>query len=146
MSTTTKQKPPIWYWIIASFALLWNAMGVYQYLQQAYQTDAFKAMYPDAEILEMVINTPGWVMAAFATAVFFGFLGSLALVLRKRWAKPLLLISLIGIVVQLTYNLFISNALEVYGPGAVIMPMMVLIFGLVIFYMAKKAETKGWIS
>jgi len=146
MSTITKQKPPIWYWIIAAFALLWNAMGVYQYLQQAYQTDAFKAMYPDPETLEMVINTPGWVMAAFATAVFFGFLGSLALVLRKRWAKPLLLISLIGIVAQLTYNLFISNALEVYGPGAVIMPMMVLIFGLVIFYLAKKAETKGWIS
>ena len=120
-------------------------MGVYQYLQQAYQTDAFKAMYPDPETLEMVINTPGWVMAAFATAVFFGFLGSLALVLRKRWAKPLLLISLTGIVVQLTYNLFISNALEVYGPGAIIMPMMVLIFGLAIFYLAKKAETKGWI-
>ena len=145
MSTITKQKPPIWYWIIAAFALLWNAMGVYQYLQQAYQTDAFKAMYPDPETLEMVINTPGWVMAAFATAVFFGFLGSLALVLRKRWAKPLLLISLTGIVVQLTYNLFISNALEVYGPGAIIMPMMVLIFGLAIFYLAKKAETKGWI-
>lgn len=146
MTEKTTQKPPIWYWIIAGFALIWNAMGVYQYLQQANQTEAFKAMYPDPEILEMVINTPGWVMAAFATAVFFGFLGSLALLLRKSWAKVLLLVSLIGIIVQLIYNLFISNALEVYGPGAVIMPIMVLIFGFVIYYLAKKALSKGWIS
>lgn len=146
MSTTIKHKLPIWYWIIVAFALLWNAMGIYQYLQQVYQTDAFKAMYPNPEILNMVINTPGWVMAAFATAVFFGFLGSLALLLRKSWAKPLLLISLIGIITQLTYNLFISKALEVYGPGAIIMPMLVLIFGFIIYYLAKKAESKGWIA
>ena len=85
-------------------------------------------------------------MAAFATAVCFGFLGSLALLLRKSLAKPLLLISLIGIIAQLTYNLFISKALEVYGPSAIIMPMLVLIFGFIIYYLAKKAESKGWIS
>ncbi|TYB76722.1 hypothetical protein ES676_05100 [Bizionia saleffrena] len=145
MSKIVKQKLPIWYWIIAAFALLWNALGIYKYLQHAYQTEAFKALYPDLETLTMVINTPDWVMAAFATAVFFGFLGSVALLLRTKWAKPLLLISLIGITIQLTYNLFISNALEVYGPGAIIMPMMVLVFGFVIFYLAKKAESKGWI-
>ena len=39
MSTT---KPSKAFWIISGVALLWNAMGVNQYLQQAYMTDAFK--------------------------------------------------------------------------------------------------------
>ena len=146
MTNSTTQKPSVFFWIIASIGVIWNAMGVNQYLQQAYQTDAFKAMYPDESVLEMVLNTPGWVMGAFAIAVFFGFIASVLLILRKKWATPLYLISLIGIVVQMIYNVFISKAMEVYGPGFIIMPIMILIIGVFIYFYSKKATAKGWIS
>lgn len=143
--TNSTTKPPVWFWIISVVALLWNLLGVNAYLQQAYQTDSFKAMY-NAEQLEMVNNTPAWATAAFAIAVFAGALGCLALLLRKSWAKPLLLLSFIGIVVQMVYNLFISKALEVYGPGAVIMPILVLLVGIFLIWYSKKAHANGWIS
>ena len=144
--TNSSTKPPVWFWVIGVIALLWNLMGVNAYLQQAYQTDSFKAMYNTPELLEMVNNTPAWAIAAFAIAVFAGALGCISLLLRKSWAKPLFLLSLIGIVVQMIYNLFISKAMEVYGPGAALMPILVIVVGLFLVWYSKKAFTKGWIS
>ena len=144
--TNFSTKPPIWFWIIGIVALLWNLMGVNAYLQEAYQTEGFKAMYNTPELLEMVNSTPAWATAAFAIAVFAGALGCIALLLRKSWAKPLFLLSLIGIVVQMIYNLFISKAMEVYGPGAALMPALVIVVGIFLVWYSKKSAAKGWIS
>ncbi|CAM1353942.1 hypothetical protein [Tenacibaculum insulae] len=143
---TTSHKPTIWFWVLSIIALLWNAMGVNQYLQQAYNTDTFKAMYPDEKVLEMALNTPSWVMAAFAIAVFSGLLGSIFLLLRKKIAKPVFIVSLVTIVIQMFYNVFMSGAMDVYGPGAVIMPIMVIGFAVFILWYTKKSATKGWLS
>ena len=142
---TNSSKPSTFFWIFGVIALLWNAMGVNAYLQQAYKTDAFKAMYTE-EQLEMVTNTPSWVMAAFALAVFGGFIGCILLLLRKKIALPIFLVSLIGIIIQMIYNLFISKSIEVYGPGAIIMPIMVLIIGFLLYFFTKKSISKGWLS
>lgn len=145
--TNSSIKPPVWFWVIGVIALLWNLMGVNMYLQQAYQTDSFKAMYTDTpELLEMVNSTPAWATAAFAIAVFAAALGCISLLLRKSWAKNLFLLSLIGIVAQMIYNLFISKAIEVYGPGVALMPILVIVVGLFLLWYSKKAITKGWIS
>ncbi|MDY0779534.1 hypothetical protein [Tenacibaculum sp. IB213877] len=138
-------KPTVAYWIISIVALIWNATGVNMYLQQAYKTDSFKAMYNDEKALELINNTPTWAMGAFALAVFGGLLGSVLLLLRRKFAKPVFMISLLGIIVQLIYNLFISKAMEVYGPGAAIMPIMVLIIGIFLVWYSQKAEAKGWL-
>ncbi len=144
--TNSTIKPPVWFWVISVVALLWNLMGVNMYLQQAYQTDSFKSMYNTPELLEMVNSTPAWAIAAFAIAVFAAALGCISLLLRKSWAKNLFLLSLIGIVVQMIYNLFISKAMEIYGPGAALMPILVIVVGLFLLWYSKKAITKGWIS
>ena len=143
---TTSNKTGIWFWVISIIALLWNAMGINQYLQQAYRTDTFKAMYPDEKVLEMALNTPAWVMGAFAIAVFSGFLGSLFLLLRKKIAKPFFLVSLTAVIIQMFYNVFLSGALDVYGPGAVIMPIMVIGFAIFIICYTIKIETDGLLS
>ncbi len=143
--TNSSTKPPVWFWVIGVIALLWNLMGVNAYLQQAYQTESFKAMYTP-EQLDLITNTPAWAIGAFAIAVFAGALGCIALLLRKSWAKPLFLLSLIGIVVQMIYNLFISKAMEVYGPGAVVMPILVMLVGLFLVWYSKRSVVKGWID
>ena len=96
--------------------------------------------------LDMIYSMPAWATAAFAIAVFAGALGCIALLLRKSWAKSLFVLSLIGIVVQMVYNLFMSKAMEVYGPGAAIMPIMVMLFGIFLIWFSKKSISKGWIS
>ena len=56
------------------------------------------------------------------------------------------LISLLGILVQMYYNLFISKAIEVYGPGGYIMPALILIIGVFLVWYSKQAKIKGYIS
>lgn len=81
----TTTKPPVWFWIISILALIWNSMGVNQYLQQAYNTEAFKSMVSTEE-LEMIGQLPTWYTAVFAIAVFAGALGCILLLLRKKLA------------------------------------------------------------
>ena len=146
MTEKSITKPPIWFWIVSVIALLWNGSGVYMYLIQAYDTESFRAMYPDPEMLEMASNTPAWVTAAYAIAVFAGLLACIGLLLRKKWAKPLFLVSLLGAVVSNLYHLFISKAMELYGAKVVIMPIVVIVIGIFLVWFAKKGIAKGWLA
>jgi hypothetical protein len=133
---TSTNKPKTAFWIIAVIALIWNLMGVMAYLGQAYMTDETKALLPEAE-KALYDNVPIWVTAAFAIAVFGGVLASIALLMRKQIAKTLFLVSLIGILVQMIYNFFKSGAMDVYGPGEIIMSTMVIVIGVYLYLYSK---------
>ena len=146
MKNNGKVKPPVWFWVVGVVALLWNLMGAMAYIGQAYMTDEVKAALP-ADQQALLENIPAWATAAFAIAVWGGVLGCLALLLRKKWARPVLVISLLGILVQMSYSFFMSNALEVYGTGqGMVMPLLIIVIGVVLVLFAKSTQNKGWIS
>ena len=140
-----KTKPPTWFWVVSVLALIWNLMGVLNYLAQAFITE-IKAEYT-VEQLTLIEGRPAWVTAAFAIAVWGGLLGCIALLIRKRWARPLLLISLLGIVAQTGYNLFATDALAVFGSlMGLVIPLIVVIIGILLVLIAKIADRKHWLS
>ena len=139
MSEQSTIKPPIWFWIVSVIALIWNAMGVNAYLQQAYNTESYQAMYT-AEQLDIASNLPAWVTAAFAIAVFVGTLAAIGLLLRKKWAKILWLLSLIGVIFQMGYLL--TNGLE----SNMVMTIMIIVFALIFVWFSRLAASKAWIS
>lgn len=146
MSEKSTVKPPMWFWIVSILALIWNLMGVMAYLGQAYMTEEMMAEYP-AEELALIEMTPAWVTAAFAIAVWGGLLGCLALLLRKKWAKTILTLSLIGILVQMSHSFFMTNAIEVYGQvQGIVTPLIVIIIGIALVKFAGIAEKRNWIS
>ena len=146
MKNDGKVKPPVWFWVVGVVALLWNLMGAMAYIGQAYMTDEVKAALP-ADQQALLENIPAWATAAFAIAVWGGVLGCLALLLRKKWARPVLVISLLGILVQMSYSFFMSNALEVYGTAqGMVMPLLIIVIGVVLVLFAKSTQNKGWIS
>ncbi len=141
-----KTKPPTWFWVVSVLALIWNLMGVLNYLAQAFITEEMKAEYT-VEQLTLIEGRPAWVTAAFAIAVWGGLLGCIALLIRKRWARPLLLISLLGIVAQTGYNLFATDALAVFGSlMGLVIPLIVVIIGILLVLIAKIADRKHWLS
>mgnify|MGYP000589280540 CR=1 FL=1 len=142
---TNKESAPKWFWIISTLALLWNIAGVGAYLQHAYMSVEDLEKLSQAERL-LYESQPSWVTAAFAIAVWGGALGCIALLLQKKWAKPILLLSLIGVLVQMAHSFFISNSLEVYGPGAIIMPIMVLLIAIALVFFARKSSDRNWLN
>ena len=145
MSKNPTTKPPVWFWIVSVLALLWNLMGVMNYLGSAFMKEAIKAeMTP--EQVNLMESTPAWVTAAFAIAVWFGAAGCIGLLLRKKWAKSALGMSLIGVLVQTGYGFFMTNATEVYSQTeAIIIPLMVISIAILLIFFARLSERKLWI-
>lgn len=143
--TTDSNKPGAGFWVIGIIALIWNGLGVMAYLVQAYMTDDALALLPEAE-RALYDDIPAWATAAYAIAVFGGALASLLMLMRKKFATMLFMLSFVGIVVQMVYNLMMSKAIEVYGPGGAIMPIMVIIIGAFLIWYSKKATANGWLS
>lgn len=141
---TSTNKPNVGFWIISVIALIWNLMGVNQYIQQAYMTDAFKEMY-SAEKLSLIEATPAWATGAFAVAVFAATLGCLALLLRKKIAKTFFIVSLLGIIVQNIDGFMRFNFSE-FETFEVVMTLMIPIIGIFLIWYSKNAIAKGWIK
>ena len=73
MTENATQKIPVWYWIVAVLALLWNGLGVMAYLMKAFITDEMIAALPEEQQAEYLMEMPTWYTALFALAVFCGF-------------------------------------------------------------------------
>ncbi|WP_027391586.1 hypothetical protein [Aquimarina latercula] len=142
MSTTNKL--PVWFWVISIIALLWNIMGVMAYLGQAYMTEEILNAMPEAD-QHFYNNIPAWVTSVFAIAVFSGLFGCIALLIRKKIAIILFIVSLLGILAQQTYNFFIQDFVELSGQR-VYMPVMILVFAIFLIWFSKFSNSKGWIS
>jgi len=139
----TTTKPPIWFWIISALALIWYVLGVYYYLQQAYNTTFYRSMYTPEQLM-VVDEIPAWATAAFAIAVFAGIFGVFGLILRKKWAKTLFLISVLGIVLQYIYNVFIGKMYELFSITENVRYFIIPIIAYLLFYIASKAQEKYW--
>ncbi len=142
---TTKVKPPTWFWVVSVIALLWNLMGVINYLIQEFNQVAIAESLDQAQ-REVFEDFPAWATAAFAIAVFSGTIACIGLLMKKKWAKTLFIISFVTAAAQFIQWLFISNAVEAYGPTSYIMPALVLVIGLYLIGFSKKGIQKGWLG
>ncbi|GLU42381.1 hypothetical protein [Allomuricauda sp. NBRC 101325] len=142
---TSTLKPPTWFWAVSVIALLWNLIGVLNYLNQAFNQVALLEGMDQAQ-REAFEGIPAWATAAFAIAVFSGTIACIGLLMKKKWAKLLFIISFVTAAAQFIHWLFISNAVEAFGPSTYTMPIIVLLIGLYLISFSKKGIEKGWLK
>jgi len=131
------------FWVIGGITLIWNLLGVMSYFAQM-NPDALAAMPEGHQAL--IEGRPAWATGAFAIAVFGGALGCLLLLLRKSVAYYLFTASLLGIIVQMTYNLGIADTAIDYGPFDVAMIILIPAVAVFLIWYSNSAQHKGWIS
>ena len=144
-NNATAVEIPAWFKPLTSILLIWNLLGLMAFVQHILMDESQIATLPVAE-QALYQDFPLWVTVAFACAVLGGVLGCLALVLKKTWATPLLLLSLIGVVVQTFHSFFMSNAMEVYGSSAAIMPLLVLAVAGYLLWLSHSAANRHWLQ
>jgi len=138
MSTPSK-----WFTPVAILALLWNLLGASAYLMDVTMSPEAVAKLGEAE-RAMYASRPAWFVVAYASAVWFGVAGSLGLLLRKRWATPLFLLSLLGLIAQ---DLALFSRPEVRADTTVVLlQALVFVIALSLVMLARKAERKTWIA
>jgi len=134
---------PIWYWVAAFCALLFEGLGCFFYLAEVRLTPEQIAMLP-LDQAAMLNARPGWYYAAFGVAVWVGLAGSVGLLLRKAWAVPALLISLIAVIVQFSAILVVPEMRTVTS-DALLGPILVALICYGIYMLARLAKRRGWL-
>ncbi|GJL92392.1 hypothetical protein [Hyphococcus sp.] len=145
MSTMSPTKLPVWFWVIAAIALLWNLIGVYAYWADVTMSEEAIAKMSAVE-QELYNARPSWLTGAYAIAVFAGVLGSVALVLRRNYAMPLFGLSLAAIIIQMGYVLFGMNAIALLGASTAIFPAVITIIGVFLLWFSMQSKSKGWLQ
>ncbi len=152
-----KAPAPTWFKVVAILGLLWNLLGVIAFfwitlLMEKLLTPEALAALPEAERasveaqLAIVQATPVWATIAFAVAVFGGFLGCVFLLMRKNLAVLMFQLSLVGLIVQNVHSYLVANATDVYGAGAIVQSVLVLVIAVFLLWVSMKARKEGWSS
>lgn len=139
-----KASAPAWFRVIAVVALLWFLMDISAFFMRVLMSeDGINAMPANQQHLYR--NMPLWVNIVFAGEVFGGTLGSVGLLLRKKWALPLFAVSILGVLSQTIHIYFRSDAISVMGAPAVVMPLVAILIGVGMIVLTKSAIAKGWL-
>jgi hypothetical protein len=145
MQKSSLGKPTRAFWIVGALAVVWNLIGVMSYLMTVTMSPETLDAMSEAE-RNLYTEIPAWATAAYAIAVFSGVLGSIALLLRKSWAVPLFVVSLVAILVQMGHAFFASAMLEVQGATAAVLPLLIMAIAAYLLWFARSARTRGWLA
>ena len=136
--------PPVWFWVVSAIALGWYLMDTSAFLMRVLMLDDFIEGMPENQ-QHLYRNIPLWVNGVFASEVFGGALGCVGLLLRTRWALPLFVGSILGVLGQTFHVYFLSDAISIMGTPAVVMPLLAILIGAGMIGLAKSAIAKGWL-
>jgi len=142
LSMSLPETPPLWFRVAALLAVIWNAFGVVMYLSSVGMFGDPMAGLSEAE-RAAASSIPGWITGVFATGTFAGLIGSVGLLLRRAWAHPLLIVSLIALLVLEGWILFFSGAVEAFG---ITVPIMVSTLAILLAWLATLARRRGWLA
>lgn len=140
-----KQTP--WHlWVISGTALLWSAMGAFDYVMTQTRNEAYMSGFTP-EQLEFFYGFPPWVVAAWAIGVWGGVLGALLLLIRRHLAVWVLLVSLIAMVITAFHNYVLSNGMEVIGDAfSLSFTAVIFLISLALFLYARAMHKRDILS
>ena len=126
-------KTPWHLWLVGVVAVLFNAIGVFDFVMSMVQGPAYMAsagMTP-AQIAHYQ-DMPLWMTADWAVGVFGALIGSALILLRNKLARPILAVSLAAFLISLAYTYVLTDGGKIMGPQMTI--TSAVIAGLLAFF------------
>ena len=141
-------RTPVHLWIVGAMAILWNGFGCFDYFMTRTRGAAYiESMMPTidgAAMMTYIDSFPVWASFAWGLGVWAGLAGSILLLLRHRWAVPVLLASLAGAVIGIGYQLANPAGIIEISQGAnAIIPYVVIVIAIALFLYARWMRMKG---
>jgi hypothetical protein len=127
-------KTPWHLWLVGVIAVLFNGIGVFDYVMSMAQGAAYLAsagMTP-AQIAHYQ-EMPGWMIAVWTVGVWGAMLGSVLILLRNKLAFPVFGLSLAAFLLSLIYHYVLTDGGEILGGSMAI--TSVVIAALLLFFM-----------
>ena len=140
----TSARPSFLFWTIAVLALVWNLFGLWSFWYHLNATPEIVASWPELQ-QRIWESMPRWLFVPFGIATIGGVLGSLGLLLRRRWAVTVLLLSLVAILVQFGSIYAITPTWAITGARGAAFPVVLALIGLFLWRYAQRAALRGWL-
>ena len=126
-------KTPWHLWLVGVVAVLFNAIGVFDFVMSMTQGASYMAsagMTPDQ--IAHYQDMPAWMTAVWAIGVFGAFLGSVLILLRNKLAWPVLAVSLAAFLLSLVYTYVLTDGGKIMGQQMAV--TSAVIAGLLAFF------------
>jgi len=141
---TSKAVPMSFRWI-AGGAIVWNLFGMLAYIGQVTMTPETISQLPDEQQV-IYENIPAWATSAYAIAVSMGVLGSILLFMGKAWALPVFVVSLLGVIVQFSHAVFMTDMIAVTGIASIGFSVVITGIAILLIWYCLFARKNGWVS
>ncbi|MEP6785652.1 MAG: hypothetical protein ABI898_07915 [Sphingomonadales bacterium] len=142
--TEAPVKTPWHLWLVGIVAVLFNFIGVFDftmamaqgatYLESAGMTPPQVAHY---------MGMPGWATLVWAIGVFAAFIASILLLMRRRLAYPVFVLSLAAFAVHLFYEYVLTNGGALMGQQmAIVSAVIAALLAFFVWY-ARAMTARG---
>jgi len=138
----TISRVPLHLWIVGVLAVLWNAIGAFDYAATQLRIEPYMSQFTP-EQLDYFYGFPAWSVAAWAIAVWGSLLASFGLLLRKRWAVPLFGVAIVGMVLAAIQNFLLSDGLRIMGSGGAMFTAVIWVSAFALFFYARSLAARG---
>ncbi|MGY0650996.1 hypothetical protein ACW7GZ_03850 [Luteimonas sp. A537] len=135
------KKVPVSVWVVGVLALLWNLVGVAAFgMQLAMPAEALEAMPPDRRAIYEA--APAWLYIFYGVATIGGVIGSLGLLLRRRWAVPVYLVALVALVLQVLASYSVTPAWSLGGVASLGFPVLLVAIAIALWLFARRMSAR----
>lgn len=142
MAQAPAGKAPRTFYIVGVLALLWNLVGAFDYVMTETRNPAYMAQF-SPEQLEFFYGFPAWLIGLWALAVWGGVFGTVLLLMRRKLAVHVFLISFLCMAVTAVHNYGIAGGGEIMGPTGMFFSLVIFVVALGLFLYARKMARKG---
>jgi hypothetical protein len=130
-----------WYMAGAIASVLFMAVGCAGYLID--MTTDPNSLPLDQRTL--VLARPAWMTAAYAIAVWTGLAGAVLLLMRRKWAEPLLLVSLAAALGTFAPYAFVPGIRDNITTNDIAVAIVILAAVWTIYWFARHSRQRGWL-
>ncbi|NUS99888.1 MAG: hypothetical protein HOP96_02795 [Sphingomonas sp.] len=130
-----------WFKYAAIAAVLFMAIGCAGYLASVL-TDPKSLPLDQRNLMEA---RPTWMIAAYAIAVWVGLAGAILLLMRRKPAEPLLLVSLIAAVLTFLPYFIVPAVSDLVTTNDIAFAVVIVLITGTIWSFARHSRQRGWL-
>lgn len=135
----TRATTPWYFWVIGVLALLWNAFAAVDFTASATKFAPYMDPYPQ-ELKDYLYGLPIWRWIVWFGGAVGAFVGSVLLLLRRRLAVPVFLVSLVSAAITFGAGLTDKTAPAQAADPVFTVIILTIALGLLLYarWMAKR--------
>ena len=130
-----------WFKYAAIASILFMAIGCAGYLASVLTDPASLPL----DQRNLMAARPAWMIAAYAIAVWVGLIGAVMLLMRKRLAETLLLISLVAAVLTFLPYAIVPAVSDLITTNDIAVAVVVVLITGTIWSFARHSRQRGWL-